>query len=83
MGNKAFKLKAFADDLVITTENLVVCLPRVLEMINEFGQVAGFKLNKNKTKLLMKNTTEQNKNELQKVTEMVIIIKRSNIWEFG
>lgn len=61
LGNKAFKLKAFADDLVITTENRMVCIPRVLEIIDEFGQVAGFKLNKNKTKLLVNNMSEQNK----------------------
>lgn len=40
--------------------------------ISEVGQVAGFKLNKNKTNLLVKNMTEQNKNELQVATQLII-----------
>lgn len=34
--------------------------------------MAGFKLNKNKTNLLVKNMTEQNKNELQVATQLII-----------
>lgn len=72
IGTRSYKLKAFADDLVLTVENPLESVPKVLEKLNEFGQVAGFKLNKGKSKMLVKNMTEQNKNELEQITELKI-----------
>uniref|UniRef100_A0A670KII5 Reverse transcriptase domain-containing protein n=1 Tax=Podarcis muralis TaxID=64176 RepID=A0A670KII5_PODMU len=51
VGAKQYKLKAFADDLVLTLQEPEPSTKRVLELIQEFGQVAGFKLNKTKTKV--------------------------------
>lgn len=61
MGNQAYKIKAFTDDLLIMTENPKKSLSKIIEIIQEFGEVAGFKLNKTKTKLLVKNTSVQEK----------------------
>uniref|UniRef100_A0A670I215 Reverse transcriptase domain-containing protein n=1 Tax=Podarcis muralis TaxID=64176 RepID=A0A670I215_PODMU len=54
VGAKQYKLKAFADDLVLTLQEPESSTKRVLELIHEFGRVAGFKLNKQKTKVLGK-----------------------------
>uniref|UniRef100_A0A670KE03 Reverse transcriptase domain-containing protein n=1 Tax=Podarcis muralis TaxID=64176 RepID=A0A670KE03_PODMU len=52
VGSKQYKLKAFPDDLVLTLQDPETSAIKALEMIQEFGQVAGFKLNKSKTKVL-------------------------------
>lgn len=50
IGVKEYKLKAFADDLVLTAEDPQSSVQGALVKIDEFGQVAGFKLNKIKLK---------------------------------
>lgn len=54
VGQKEYKLKAFTDNLVITVEYPLSSVPKALERIQEFGQVAGFRLNKVKMKMLIK-----------------------------
>uniref|UniRef100_A0A670JHB3 Reverse transcriptase domain-containing protein n=1 Tax=Podarcis muralis TaxID=64176 RepID=A0A670JHB3_PODMU len=55
VGSKQYQFKAFADDLVLTSQDPETSAIKALEMIQEFEQVAGFKLNKSKTKVLDKN----------------------------
>uniref|UniRef100_A0A670JFR1 Reverse transcriptase domain-containing protein n=1 Tax=Podarcis muralis TaxID=64176 RepID=A0A670JFR1_PODMU len=72
VGEKRYKLRAFADDVMITTENPLQCTPRILECINEYGRLAGFKLNYGKTKILVKNMEEKDKVKLQEITGLEI-----------
>uniref|UniRef100_A0A670K5X3 Reverse transcriptase domain-containing protein n=1 Tax=Podarcis muralis TaxID=64176 RepID=A0A670K5X3_PODMU len=75
VGVKQYKLKAFADDLVLTLQEPVSSTKRVLELIHEFGRVAGFKLNKQKTKVLAKNLTPTETDGFQKETELSVVKK--------
>uniref|UniRef100_A0A670KLE6 Reverse transcriptase domain-containing protein n=1 Tax=Podarcis muralis TaxID=64176 RepID=A0A670KLE6_PODMU len=75
VGVKQYKLKAFADDLVITLQEPESSTKRVLELIQEFGRVAGFKLNKQKTKVLGKNLTPLEIEGFQKETELTVVKK--------
>ena len=55
-----FKLKAFADDLAFFfLQNLLDSIEHLLMKIKEFGQVAGFKTNNQKTKILSKHMTQK------------------------
>uniref|UniRef100_A0A670JT87 Reverse transcriptase domain-containing protein n=1 Tax=Podarcis muralis TaxID=64176 RepID=A0A670JT87_PODMU len=74
VGAKQYKLKAFADDLVLTLQEPESSTKRVLELIQEFGQVAGFKLNKQKTKVLEKNLTTE-KERFQRETNLNVVKK--------
>uniref|UniRef100_A0A670IW01 Reverse transcriptase domain-containing protein n=1 Tax=Podarcis muralis TaxID=64176 RepID=A0A670IW01_PODMU len=75
VGGKQYKLKAFADDLVLTLQKPEPSTKRVLELIYEFGRVAGFKLNKQKTKVLAKNLTFSEIEGFQKETELNVVKK--------
>uniref|UniRef100_A0A670ICH5 Reverse transcriptase domain-containing protein n=1 Tax=Podarcis muralis TaxID=64176 RepID=A0A670ICH5_PODMU len=75
VGVKQYKLKAFADDLVLTLQEPESSTKRVLELIQKFGRVAGFKLNKQKTKVLGKNLTATETEGFQKETELNIVKK--------
>uniref|UniRef100_A0A670HXE1 Reverse transcriptase domain-containing protein n=1 Tax=Podarcis muralis TaxID=64176 RepID=A0A670HXE1_PODMU len=74
-GAKDYKLRAFADDLVLTLQEPETSTKRVLELIEKFGQVAGFKLNMQKTKVLEKNLTMAEKEKFQSETGLTITKK--------
>uniref|UniRef100_A0A670JC67 Reverse transcriptase domain-containing protein n=2 Tax=Podarcis muralis TaxID=64176 RepID=A0A670JC67_PODMU len=75
VGVKQYKLKAFADDLVLTLQEPEPSTKRALELISEFGRVAGFKLNKQKTKVLTKNLTPTETEGFQRETELNVVKK--------
>uniref|UniRef100_A0A670HUA2 Reverse transcriptase domain-containing protein n=1 Tax=Podarcis muralis TaxID=64176 RepID=A0A670HUA2_PODMU len=75
VGAKQYKLKAFADDLVLTLQEPDPSTKRVLELIQEFGRLAGFKLNKQKTKVLGENLTTEELERFQKETDLKIVKK--------
>lgn len=65
LGNRSYKMRAFADDLIITTEQPKQSLRKALEIIYGYGKVAGFKMNLNKTKLLVKNMSPNEKSRIR------------------
>uniref|UniRef100_A0A670HXI4 Reverse transcriptase domain-containing protein n=1 Tax=Podarcis muralis TaxID=64176 RepID=A0A670HXI4_PODMU len=75
VGVKQYKLKAFADDLFLTLQEPESSTKRVLELIQEFGRVAGFKLNKQKTKVLAKNLTSTETDGFQRETGLSVVKK--------
>uniref|UniRef100_A0A2D4F3M7 Reverse transcriptase domain-containing protein n=1 Tax=Micrurus corallinus TaxID=54390 RepID=A0A2D4F3M7_MICCO len=56
---KEYKLQVFADYLVFILEEPLETAPKLIEKIEEYGQVAELKTNKNKTKILVKNMIEK------------------------
>ena len=44
------KLSLFADDMIVYTENPIVSSKKLLDLINEFGKTAGYKVNTQKSK---------------------------------
>uniref|UniRef100_A0A803TU58 Reverse transcriptase domain-containing protein n=1 Tax=Anolis carolinensis TaxID=28377 RepID=A0A803TU58_ANOCA len=76
------KTRAFADDIIGIIENPCKNLEVWLQKIQEFGNVAGFKLNKKKTMLLTKNMPKKNQEILSKKTGIQCVkkIKYLGIW---
>ena len=72
---RTYKIKAFADDLILTTETPQESIARALEIIEEYGSLAGFKLNKTKTKMLVKNMPEKDIERLEKTTGIKVCQK--------
>lgn len=70
-----YKLRAFADDVVFITEDPISPISYLTDKINEFGILAGFYLNKAKSKILCKNMTLKRMEELAAVTECEIVKK--------
>ena len=44
IGNDGVKLPLFADYMILYVENPKDATPKLLELINEFGKVAGYKI---------------------------------------
>ena len=44
IGKEEVKLSLFADDMILYIENPKTATRKLLELINEFGKVAGYKL---------------------------------------
>uniref|UniRef100_A0A803TR72 Reverse transcriptase domain-containing protein n=1 Tax=Anolis carolinensis TaxID=28377 RepID=A0A803TR72_ANOCA len=82
INKKDFKVRAFADDVICIVEEPRKNIESWIIKIEEFGKLAGFHLNKKKTKMLTKNITKKNQETLQKITgiEVVPKIKYLGIW---
>uniref|UniRef100_A0A803TZP9 Reverse transcriptase domain-containing protein n=1 Tax=Anolis carolinensis TaxID=28377 RepID=A0A803TZP9_ANOCA len=77
-----YKLRAFADDLICIIENPRQNIQKWIMKIEEFGNVAGFKINMNKTKILTKNMSKVKQKELGEISgfETPAKIKYLGIW---
>ena len=49
IGKEEVKLSLFADDMILYIENPKDTSRKLLELINEFGKVAGYKINAQKS----------------------------------
>lgn len=49
-----YKIRAFMEDLVFILEEPLTSIPNTIQVIEEFKKIAGFYLNQNKCKLLLK-----------------------------
>uniref|UniRef100_A0A8C6VAE5 Reverse transcriptase domain-containing protein n=1 Tax=Naja naja TaxID=35670 RepID=A0A8C6VAE5_NAJNA len=70
-----YKLQAFADDLVFILEDPLESAFKLIERIEEYGEVAGLKINKDKTKILTKNMLARRKKELEEALEIQVTSK--------
>ena len=59
---KEVKLSLFADDMILYIENSKDATRKLLELINEFGKVAGYKINAQKS-LAFLYTNDENLKE--------------------
>ena len=48
IGKEEMKLSLFADDMIVYMENLIDSTKKLLDLINEFGKTAGYKVNTQK-----------------------------------
>uniref|UniRef100_A0A8C5WQC7 Reverse transcriptase domain-containing protein n=1 Tax=Laticauda laticaudata TaxID=8630 RepID=A0A8C5WQC7_LATLA len=53
--NEEYKVQAFVDDLAFIAEDPMNTGKILLHQIEKFGEVAGFKVNRNKTKMIVNN----------------------------
>ena len=49
IGKEEVKLSLFADDMILYVQNPKDATRKLLELINEFGKVAGYKINAQKS----------------------------------
>uniref|UniRef100_A0A803SPA4 Reverse transcriptase domain-containing protein n=1 Tax=Anolis carolinensis TaxID=28377 RepID=A0A803SPA4_ANOCA len=57
--NITYKVKAYADDIICFVENPMNTGEKWMEVIKQFGALAGLKINLNKTKALAKNISKR------------------------
>uniref|UniRef100_A0A803SRK8 Reverse transcriptase domain-containing protein n=1 Tax=Anolis carolinensis TaxID=28377 RepID=A0A803SRK8_ANOCA len=77
-----YKYRAFADDLICIVDSPKQNIKNWLKKLEDFGAVAGFRLNKNKTVILTKNMSKENQEVLRTISglETPSKIKYLGIW---
>ncbi|WP_410617524.1 reverse transcriptase domain-containing protein, partial [Amycolatopsis sp. lyj-109] len=75
MGKEEVKLSLFADDMILYLENLKDTR-KLLELINEFGKVAGYKINTQKLTAFLYTNNERSEREIREAIPFTITSKR-------
>ena len=70
------KLSLFADDMILYTENPKDYTKRLVELINEFRKVAGYKINIQKSVAFLYANNEPSEREIKKTIPLIIASKR-------
>ena len=66
IGKEEVKLSLFADDMMLYTENPKDSTRKLLELVNEYSKVAGYKINTQKSLAFLYTNNEKQKEKLRK-----------------
>ena len=76
IGKEEVKLSLFADDMILYTENPKDATRKLLVLINEFGKVAGYKINTQKSLAFLYANDEKYEREIKETLPFTIARKR-------
>ena len=76
IGKEEVKLSLFADDIILYIENPKDATRKLLELINEFGKVAGYKINAQKSLAFLYTNSEKPEREIKETIPFTIATKR-------
>ena len=70
------KLSLFSGDMILYIENPKGATRKLLELINEFGKVAGYKINAQKSLAFLYTNDERSEREIKETLPFTIATKR-------
>uniref|UniRef100_A0A8D1WCY9 RNA-directed DNA polymerase n=1 Tax=Sus scrofa TaxID=9823 RepID=A0A8D1WCY9_PIG len=76
IGKEELKLSLFADDMILYLENPKDSARKLLEFIHEFGKVAGYKINTQKSMAFLYTNNERAEREIREAIPFTITSKR-------
>ena len=76
IGKEEIKLSLFADDMIVYIENPKDATRKLLELINESGKVAGYKINAQKSLAFLYTNDEKSVREIKETLPFTIATKR-------
>ena len=76
IGKEEVKLALFADDMILYIENPKDITRKLLELINEFGKVSGYKISTQKSLAFLYTNYERSGREIQETIPFAITSKR-------
>ena len=76
IGKEEVKLSLFADDMILYIENPKDATRKLLKLINEFGKVAGYKINAQKSLAFLYTNNERSEREIKETIPFTIVTKR-------
>ena len=76
IGKEEVKVSLFADDMILYIETPKDATRRLLEVINEFGKVAGYKINAQKFLAFLHTNNEKSEREIKETLPFTIATKR-------
>ena len=72
------KLSLFADDVILYIENPKDSIRKLLELINEYNKVAGYKINTKKSLAFLYTNNEKTEREIKETIPFTTATKRRN-----
>ena len=76
IGKEEVKLSLFADDMILYIENPKDTTRKLLELINEYSKVAGYKINTQKSLTFLYINNEKTEREIKGTSQFTIATKR-------
>ena len=73
---KEVKMSLFADDMILYIKNPEDATRKLLELINEFGKLAGYKINAQKYLAFLYTNNERSEREIKEMIPFTIATKR-------
>ena len=73
---KEVKLSLFADDMILYIKNPKDSIRKLLELINKFSKVAGYKINTQKSYAFLYTNNENSGREIKESISLTIAMKR-------
>ena len=78
IGKEEVKLSLFAGDMILYIENPKDSTRKLLELINEYSKVAGYKINTEKSLAFLYTNNEKTEREIKETISFTIAMKRIN-----
>ena len=75
IGKEELKLSLFADNMILYIENPKDATRKLLELINDFGKVAGYKINTQKSLAFLYTNDEKSEREIKETLPFTIATK--------
>ena len=75
-GKEEVKLSLFADDMILYIENPKDSTRKFLQLINEYSNVAGYKINTQKSLAILYTNNEKTEREIKEKISFTIVTKR-------
>ena len=75
-GKEVVKLSLFADDMILYIENPEDSTRKLLDLINEYSKVAGYKINTEKSLAFLYTNNEKTERKINKTIPFTIAMKR-------
>ena len=82
IGKEEVKLSLCADGMILYIENLKDTTRKLLELINEYSKVAGYKINTQKSLAFLYTNNEKTKREIKETIPFTIAMKKITIFVF-
>ena len=73
---KEVKLSLFTDDMILYIEYLKDSIRKLLELINEFSKVAGYKINTQKSLVFLYTSNEKSERAIEESISFTIATKK-------
>ena len=75
-GKEEVKISLFADDMILSIENPKDSTRKLLELINKYSKVAGYKINTQKSLACLYTNNEKVEKEIKETIPLTIATKR-------
>ena len=76
IGKEEVKLSLFADDMILYIENPKDSIRKLVELINEYSKVAGYKINTQKSLAFLYTNNEKREREIKETIPFTLAMKR-------